>query len=104
MWVMIMTIVNLSLNLKVKTIYVPVDFYNSMVDSDDDRVFCDGGKVLFNGVNIEVSSSNDFDVDIEPTVIDTKRKYAPERDIDTVEIRVSEIKPPRGMFTRKAQI
>jgi len=101
--VMIMAIVNLSLNLKVKTIYVPVDFYNSMVDSGDDRVVCDGGKVLFNGVNIEVSNSNDFDADVEPTVIDAKSKYAPERDIDTVEVRVNGIVPPSGMFTRKAQ-
>lgn len=98
-----MAIVNLSLNLKVKTIYVPDYFYNGMVDSSDDRVVCDGGKVLFNGVNIEVSSSNDFDVDIEPTVIDAKSKYAPERDIDTVEISVSGIRPtpPKPLHPHK---
>lgn len=98
-----MAIINLSLNLKVKTIYVPDYFYNGMVDSSDDRVACSGGKVSFNGINVEVSGSNDFDVDIEPTVIDAKSKYAPERDIDTVEVRVNGIVPPRGMFTRKAQ-
>lgn len=98
-----MAIVNLSLNLKVKTIYVPVDFYNGMVDSGDDRVACSGGKVLFNGVNIEVSNNNDFDIDIEPTVIDAKSKYAPERDIDTVEIKVSGIRPtpPKPLHPHK---
>ena len=35
--------------------------------------------------------------------IEGKGKYAPERDINTVEISADSISPPVGMFTRKAQ-
>lgn len=60
----------LNLELKLKRFYVPKGVYQQMTDGDIDGVTRSEGKIYFNGTEVEVGNNGEFDVDLEPVVME----------------------------------